>query len=504
MKKLISIMTIVALGGVLFAGQKQTKLITYPAPEAEKMAAVSYSVKVNGKSIDIYKALSPKYNGHEYYFCYFDFEGEVEVEVKSTKQFTQTAGYTEKPRAHAEADKNYVGEIYPYTIKPIVKERHRMVFRQDKPFKAIVLREERGMPLIIFGNPLEKNVPDKNDPNVIYFGPGVHYKNIIELKDNQTLYLAGGAVLKGIIRAKGKNITVRGRGIVSFDNRERFLGSGIGVHESENVKIEGIIVKDPCDWCFLFTNSNNIEMDNVKICGSRMINDDAIAIGNTSNVKIINTFARAQDDIIPVKGYYKRGYKAGLKNPDPVKRESYRPCENIYIDNCILWTDSANIFRLGYECDAPYFKNLVCKNLYIPSFSSVSKLKEYWVRAIFLLQPGNGMPLLDMHFENIDIRADGRDFHLIVAESRIVSCGAVRELDHAGEHGAIKNITFKNINVSGKKRGNWKGTIYINGQTPEASVENLKIENVKYFGEKITEKSPCVIIGKNTKNVSVK
>ena len=33
---------------------------------------------------------------------------------------------------------------------------------------------------------------------------------------------------------------------------------------------------------------------------------------------------------------------------------------------------------------------------------------------------------------------------------------------------------------------------------------NPKIENVKYFGEKITEKSPCVIIGKNTKNVSVK
>ena len=52
----------------------ETKLVTYPAPQSEKVYQSTYSVYVNDKKLDIYKALSPKFMGGEYYFCYFDFE----------------------------------------------------------------------------------------------------------------------------------------------------------------------------------------------------------------------------------------------------------------------------------------------------------------------------------------------------------------------------------------------------------------------------------------------
>ena len=59
----------------------ETKLVTYPVPESEK-ARTAYTVTVNGKQIDLYKALSPQFEGGEYYFTYFDFEGEVDVKIK--------------------------------------------------------------------------------------------------------------------------------------------------------------------------------------------------------------------------------------------------------------------------------------------------------------------------------------------------------------------------------------------------------------------------------------
>ena len=71
-------MTIACVG--LFA---KAKIVTYPVPLSEK-AFTSYKVSVNGIPVDCYKAQSPQYLGGEYYFCYFDFEGDVkDLEVKN-------------------------------------------------------------------------------------------------------------------------------------------------------------------------------------------------------------------------------------------------------------------------------------------------------------------------------------------------------------------------------------------------------------------------------------
>lgn len=87
----------------------------------------------------------------------------------------------------------------------------------DQPCFLSFEPEGKRHPLLIFANPMELNPPVKNDPDVIYFGPGVHKPegSVIKLKSNQTLYLAGGVVVQAAINvADAQNVTIRGRGIV--------------------------------------------------------------------------------------------------------------------------------------------------------------------------------------------------------------------------------------------------------------------------------------------------
>ncbi|MFR6032617.1 MAG: hypothetical protein ACLUKN_05230 [Bacilli bacterium] len=165
-------------------------------------------------------------------------------------------------------------ELFPEIFKAETKDGV-VSFKADKPFKVVVIRNERRMPLVIFGNAIEKDVPSKDDPNVVYFGPGLHIQDKIDLKSNQTLYIAGGAVVKSVINANGDNITVCGRGILSTDNRERFYSGVTNFIKCKNLKIRDIIIKDTMSWSLVFRDCNGVLVEGLNICNGRMINDDA-------------------------------------------------------------------------------------------------------------------------------------------------------------------------------------------------------------------------------------
>jgi len=87
----------------------------------------------------------------------------------------------------------------------------------EKPCILSFEPEGKRHPLLIFANPIEADIPQRNDPNIIYYGPGIHKPagSVINLKSNQTLYLAGGAVVQaGINVLDSENVTIRGRGIL--------------------------------------------------------------------------------------------------------------------------------------------------------------------------------------------------------------------------------------------------------------------------------------------------
>ena len=489
MKKYISILVASVLGCVAFASQKAI-VKTYPAPRSE-LAYSQYIVTVNGKPVDIYRAYSPQHHIHtgaDYYFCSFDFEGEVEVVVKSRTGWGIYVPYwVTDPAEIKRMQSTLMSEVFPSNLNA-ERTPETVKIKQNKPFKAVVMRNGIVKPLIIFANPLEKNVPDKNDPNVIYFGAGVHHLDKpIALKDNQTLYLEGGAVVKFdcpenrvFSATNAKNVSIRGRGIVSFDNRGRFMNRCLIIEKCKDVFIEGIVIRDGNNWMFDIRNSDNVLVDNFKICGSRMINDDAIDICNSTNVTIKNTFCRAQDDIIAIKG---------MKRPDSTK-----PVENIYIENCMFWTDAANIFRIGYECDAPYFKNIKCKDIYVPFYSRYVKPTEYWSHAVVWLQPTSRMTISDFEIDGLYIRSNGEDMPLLIAEPRKVY--------HDPDMGCIENCTIKNVVVEGKK-GNFRGEVWVRGKSQKYYAKDITVENAVYFGKKKTADDKDVFIGDFTENINI-
>ena len=477
---------------VCFGFAQEAKVITYPVPETEK-ANCHYAVFVNGKPVDIYKAQSPvhsMYEGAEYYFCYFDFEGEVDVRVHSKNSFCRPCPYTiTDPKVRAQYAKTNVSEVYPRYIKVYRYNSHNVYFKRTKPFQAIIMRDGIKMPLIVFGNPIDKNPPKKDDPNVIYFGAGLHYvKEPIILKDNQTLYVAGGAVLRSTMENLGvafgakdaKNVSIRGRGIISYDNRARFRNRGVVIRNCEDVKIEGVIIRDCNNWSVDFRNCNRVSVDNLKICGSRMINDDAIDICNTSNITIKNTFCRVQDDVIAIKG--------------APEVKSAAPVENVYIENCIFWTDCANVFRVGYECFAKYFKNIKCKKIYIPFYSKYQKPTEYWTHSIFLFQPTNEMTIENFLVDGLYIRSNGEDMSLLVAKPQTVH--------HTNTCGRLKGCKIRNVHVDGTK-GSFRGEVWIEGKDEQHNVSDVSIEKVYYFGKKKTFPDKDVHIGPYTENINI-
>lgn len=455
------------------------KVKTYPAPESERVIC-SYSVSVNGKPLDIYKASSPAFEGGEYYFTYFDFSGEVDVKVSSKKGFSDAT------------------EIFPQIFKEI-RKGNEISFKADKPFNIAVLRKERDMPILIFGNPLETDIPNADDPNVKYFAPGLHVLDTLNLADNQTLYIAGGAVVKSTVIGKGKNIKVRGRGVLSFDHRERFFGNSAKFVDCRNLSIDGIIFRGANTWNLILSRCNGVEIDNIKICGSRMINDDAIDICNSSNVSVKNSFIRAQDDIIAVKGMAMKGdsfvYNRQYIQTSPAES---LPCENIFISDCVFWTDRANIFRIGFECWAPYMKNINVKNIHVAYYGTpYREPKEVWSKAIIWLGASEGMPMGDMNFENITVRSDGRDMPILIANPRTT------EYLKNTKPGLVKNCSFKNIKVIGKK-GDFRGQIFLAGAGEDSKVSNMQFENIEYFSEKQNENSTSFEIGDFTEEISVK
>jgi len=456
-----------------------SELKTYPSPDAEKVIS-SYSVYVDGKSLDIYKAMSPNFEGGEYYFTYFDFSGEVDVRITSQKSCASA-------------------EVFP-DIFNAKKVGNEISFKADRPFNLALLRNEREMPLLIFGNSIESDAPKPDDANVKYFGAGLHVLDSIELKDNQTLYIAGGAVVKASVEARGKNIRVRGRGILSFDHRERLVGNAVNFTDCKDLNIEGIILRGAMTWTLVLRRCRDVNIDGIKICGSRMINDDAIDICNSSGVYIKDCFIRAQDDIIAVKGMYmsddgKFVYKRSMAAQSV---DASFACEDISVENCVLWTDRANIFRIGYECWTPYMKNLRAKNIYVVYYGTPYRNpREVWSKAIVWLQPSEGMPISDMSFENIFVRSDGRDMPLVIVNPRVTDY-----LENS-EPGSVENCRFSNIKVFGKKK-DFRGEIFIEGARADRRVSNVSFENIEYFGEKLKKDSAPFEIGKFTDAISVK
>jgi len=449
----------------------EAEVFTYPAPEGEELSE-RYSVKVDGKKIDVYLApvtdvdsgrleawmVQPGDLGKAYSFATFDFSGSVTVTVRSLKASL----------------KNLVIRPESAGVKYTVKG-DTIQFQLDKPCTLSIEPKGRINPLLLFANAPEVNPPDKDDPNVIYFGPGIHKPEKIHVGSGQTLYIAGGAVVKGGVEIAGENVTVSGRGILCGADWPWREGPGnmIRLRDSKNITIRDVILRGSWSWTIVPKNCDDVLVENVKICGSRCPNDDGINPVNSRNVTIRNCFIRTDDDCIAMKGL----------------NTAHGNVENIVVEDCLLWSDRARIFLLGHESRAEYMRDIIIRNLDILHMTMTP----------FLIEPGEEMTIENVLIENVRCNAEyWGEFSDFIRLRPVVN-----QYMETKVPGRINGMHFKNVTLDGEdEKGRYE--VWIEGHSEGYGVTNIKFENISWFGEQLDTGSSCVRIKGDANNIVFK
>jgi hypothetical protein len=440
----------------LRAGQ----VVTYPAPAGETVSG-DYHVQAEGRRVDVYTArvLDPPFAGKEYdyggpySFANFDMEGPVTVRITSPRSLRNTV-------------------IRPQSagIRMTVEDEHTLSLTLDQPRKISVEPDGRNGPLLLFANPMEKWQVKPGDPNVVYFGPGVHRPEKIVLHSHQILYLAGGAVVKAEVLAEGVNIRIGGRGILDGSDwqwRKGPVGNLISFRNSVDVTVEGITLRGSPHWTIVPQDSRHITIRNVKICNSRVQNDDGINPCNSQDVFISDCFIRSDDDCIALKGLDFSGSNSNV--------------ESITVENSVLWCDRARIFLLGHESRAEFMRNVRLRNLDIMHFAMTP----------FLLEPGEDMCLQDVTIENVRVHGEGQ-------RELIRLRPVVNQYMQKRVPGFIRRVSFDNVVVEGRP-GDY--LVQIEGADAEHNVDGVSLEHVSILGETLTKDSNRLKVGAHTKDI---
>ncbi|MEN6428476.1 MAG: glycosyl hydrolase family 28 protein [Phycisphaerales bacterium] len=435
-------------------------VVTYPAPAGDFVSS-DYQVQAGGQKVDVYGArvLDPPFAGKEYdyggaySFANFDMSGPVVVRITSERSLRNAVI---RPQSDA--------------VRMTVQDDHTLSLTLARPCKISVEPDGRKGPLLLFANPLETDAPKDGDANVVYFGPGVHRPEKIVLGTGQTLYLAGGAVVKAEVLVQGENIRICGRGILDgsdWEWRKGPIGNLIAIRNSSNVEVIGVTLRGSSHWTIVPVSSRNVTIRNVKLCNSRVQNDDGINPCNSQDVLITDCFIRSDDDCVALKGLDLRGENSNV--------------ERITVEDSILWCDRARIFLLGHESRAAFMRNVTLRNLDIIHFTMTP----------FLLEPGEDMRMEDITIEDIRIHGEGqREF--------IRLRPVVNQYMQNKVPGFIRNVRFRNVTLDGSP-GEY--LVQIQGADAEHDVREVSFENVAILGSKLTKESSRLHIGEHTSDV---
>ncbi len=284
----------------MIKGNSTHKNVTiYPAPAGEKLSE-DYTLTANGEPIPVYSCrvsavpLNQVWPGYQRpmdqtesaAFAYFDNAGATAIQI-STHQVVQSVVIRPLSRG----------------IKPTITD-HQIVFELPGPGQFTVEVNGWHNALHLFANPPESSAPSADAPDVLFFGPGVHHPGKVTLESHQTVYVAGGAVVYGSFHAQGAHdIQILGRGIIDVSEAERGEGGGaIRLADCTDIRIDGLVLRDPDVWCCSLFGCKNAEISDLKLVGLWRYNADGIDICNSENVHIQDCFVRAFDDNIVLKG----------------------------------------------------------------------------------------------------------------------------------------------------------------------------------------------------------
>ena len=448
MKKAVKNLTVTfLLALVLLTGSSlcRAEVVTYIPPEAIRkgndfiMPSSEYLITViqDGREYElfVYMMKSMHYTNVSKTTSWvnFSFNGEVRIRVTPLNGNVDYCAVLPSSRG----------------ISPEVTGRY-VEFLIDRPghFAVDFQRgREIAHPLLIFANPVEEMKPDPDNPDVIYFGPGIHEIGTnFDVGDGKWVYIDGGAYIKGQFSSSGKSgVRISGRGIVSGeDYPARTAGHMIEMSDMNELLIEGITMIHAPRFNIRVTGVNHV-VRNVKMIGW-WFSTDGIVTGAGGLVE--DCFFKVNDDAIKVYN------------------------SNTTVRGCVIWQmENGAPFQLGWggDTDVSGFRISDC---------DIIRTEHVWDNenlATFCAIHGGEGTKSDFVFEDIRIEnSDWRIFSIVTRPNRWANWNP--------EKGSISNIVFRNITIS----GNQKISSIIRGHDINHKVGNITFENLKINGNYVT------------------
>ena len=389
------------------------------------------------------------------HFTSFSFSGRVVVQIKLPMGRASIASVVVRPLS-----KHLKATISDHSISIPLNGPANLFVEVDG---------EKRNPLFIFANPPEVDAPSPSDPNVLYFGPGIHDIGVSggaaqKIAVGKTVYLAGGAYVKGTLKTTGGSgtTTIRGRGILS--------GLGIpgysayhGMIEATRgtLKVEGITILDaPQGYQGIIAYGKGSVLENVKMLAWAMESDSGLLGPNS---RITNCFFKINDDVL-------KPLQPGMLFKDNIVWQQM--CGSVMM---LGWNGTArgiNATISGLDvigCDVGGLSN-----------PNASRL------AIINLKNSNGATYAGMTIENI--RLEKRPYMLFDLAIKQTDPYWVKNPKYNKGLGSVADIIFRNLTVpeAPVRISEFNG----NGKvTPESTgdIRNITFENLRVAGVLVTE-----------------
>jgi hypothetical protein len=469
MKVLFYLFLLISASYAAKAADLQNQLLIHPIPQgilySHHNDDFTVCVRLPGKEwqdLYEYKVTVDLDNPQPASMVQFDFSGDVEVLVKKNN-----------------------GRIDDVQIRPLAKNINPVVegncisFFLSEPAKlSLEINGDRLHNLHIFANPLETEKFNPGDPDVIYFGEGIHTpkdspSNSFNITSNKTVYLAPGAIVRGkFVCDKVENVRFTGRGII--DNPER----GFEIKFSKNIEIDGITVLNPKHYTVYGGQTDGLKIRNLKSFSCKGWSD-GIDLMSCSNVDIQDIFLRNSDDCIAIYTH---------------RWDFYGDAKNYVIKDVILWADVAHPINIGLHGNTKTEGNII-ENLH---FSNIDILEhdedDRNYQGCMALSVSDYNLVKDVTFENIRVEniQEGQLLNLRVLYNEKYSSGPGR---------GIENVVFRNIHYSGC----FENPSIIEGYNENNTVSNIYFENIVINEKRIeTVEEGNIRAGKFTNNIILK
>ena len=424
-------------------------------------------------------------------FISFSADETVEIRVKRKKSFEKAIV---RPLS-----KNVVTKI----------EGDEVIFTLEKHGNYVLEFGDTHNVLHIFFNEI-KEYPHAKDAN-LYFGPGMHFPGVINLRDNDRIYIDSEAVVFGSIFARGaKNVKIFGGGVVDNSCEERlcencyedYTKGNFRIYNCSDIDVSDIILTNSSTWAMSMFECSNININNVKIVGHWRSNTDGIDVVNSDNVTIKNCFIRSFDDTISIKAIY--NYQKAI--------------ENILVENCVLWCGWGKTCEIGIETEGIEYKNITFKNCDTIHNST----------AAMTISNGNYADMHHIFFENINVEmqddmplqvlqtADSQKYNgegKYMRPCLLVNANApyaIRQKDpnkivrkFSDKLGNIHDVFYKNIKIFTEGK-DIKPLIRIRSFDEKLVFKNFSFENICINDEKVTDFSRFSTDFANAENITIK